>query len=186
MQIESNAENAFTISFSGVARVGFHATSRAAIQQIETNGFLPSKVLSMNQHRDLLMAADELGIPVWTYKSWLGLRSVTFTREFETAKEHIERRFASGQGVQQMLAVAKLVESKGHEQHGMLAKRVIDQIVEFQSSAPIIYAVDLSGLDRLVTDDRQPLFYFYWDPGQPLPLLSEIGPSRLIGRLDII
>lgn len=184
MKIESNPENAFRTDLSGYELVGFHATSRLAGQQIETHGFLPSKVFSADEQSELLTAAARLGVRAGAHESWLGMWSVTFSSKFDDAKNHITRGSSCGQGVLQMLAVVNAVESKGEERDRTLARRIIARIQQLQCSTPVIYAVDLSKVERLVYDERDSLFRLYWDTTKPLPQSSEVDPSRLIARLD--
>lgn len=94
--------------------------------------------------------------------------------------------YVGGQGVKELLSVASLVFDRGDGQQKEFASRIVAMCQTIQASLPVVYAVELSGLTRLVEDESQPLLQYYWDPSQPLPETSEIEPSRLIARLQVI
>jgi hypothetical protein len=184
METFSNPENTFPISFTGFQIVGFHGTSAASSMTIESNGFLPRKALLDSDHTELIETANSLGIDTGSYRQWLGMRSVTFTREQAAALEHIRKGYAGGQGLENILSVAREVVRRGDDHQKRVADLAISQLEVARKSPPVIYAVDLSGSgQRLVTDNRQPLYYIYWPTELPLPTASEVGPDRLIARL---
>lgn len=60
------------------------------------------------------------------------------------------------------------------------------KIEEIRNAGSVIYAVDLSNLGpRLDADRYQPLYYYRWNPAEPLPEISEITPSRIIEKITI-
>jgi hypothetical protein len=134
-------------------------------------------------HLDLLAVAQALSIDSNSYRDWLKMRSVTFSRDPNVAVTHA-LRFCGGQGLMNLQSVASVVIANGDVKRTILAKEIIAQIARFRDSQPVVYAVNLSGLgDRLVNEGA--IYQFYIDPRKPLPEASEIGPRRLLARLNI-
>jgi len=184
MEIYGNAENRFETRFVEYELVGFHGTSIEAANEIESRGFLPTKVLEEGDQRGLLAIAEGLGVDVADYREWLGMRSVTFAIDYEDALKHLRSGHVGGQGLRNILSVAEHLYAMGNEVEKELATRVIARIEARQSSRGVVYAVNLTGLGPRLAQDRR-LYHYYWNPEAPLPATSEIGPDRLIARLDV-
>ena len=163
---------------------GFHGTSSLASEDIETKGFLPSKVFSESDHTSLLSMASSLSIDTSGYTEWLGMRSVTFAMQAEAAVSHVLNGSSGGQGLQNMQAVLFKILEIGSVQQVERATVFVEKLESIRKAPPVIYAVNLSDFgQRLVNDRRQPLYQYYWDLGPPTPKVSDIGPSRLLAKL---
>jgi hypothetical protein len=187
MKIEQNPTNTFATEFTGFQIVGFHATSSLACADIERSGFLPNKILSANEHDQILSAAKSLEINTFSYEEWLGMRSVTFTKEFQTARNHILQGNSGGQGLFNVINVLEKIKKAGNPQQVVMASDFVSKTQQIRSSSCVIYAVDLSGLgQRLVHDKEQSgLYQVYFDPNSPLPNTSIVAPSCIIARLNL-
>jgi len=188
MHIEPPGSTEFSVSFSEYEIVGFHASSTYASLQIESAGFLPHKILRPEIHQRLLDAAVELGmrpLAIASYQQWLEMRSVTFTRIPATAISHARSGFAGGQGLQHVRAVLAEVSKRQHDPR--LADEVQRELDVIAGARPVVYAVDLSNLHkRLVPAEDSPEYLrVYFNPYEPLPSTSIVGPTRLIARLDL-
>lgn len=188
MIIEPSGSSAFRTDFSGYEVVGFHATSMAACSAIETVGFLPHKVLGEDVHRNLLAAAKNLRLSptlIRSYEEWLGLRSVTFTKKQDGAINHALSGRFGGQGLQHIKAI--LGAGKTSPTHQQLVADVQQELDRISQTGPVVYAVDLSNLGvRLVeADDDRDYLRIHFNPYEPLPTTSIVGPDRLIARLKL-
>jgi hypothetical protein len=187
MFIENPGSTSFTIDLSAYSVVGFHATSAFAATEIERVGFLPSKILNESQHKEILEIARSLGIEtndMGGYEQWLEMMSVTFTKAFEDAINHVRTGRYEGQGVKhisKVLLAAELLQERKN-----FLDQVRSSINEIKHSNPVIYAVDLSNLGgRLVEPKYEDYYQLFWDRSKPMPKDSIVGPERLIARLDL-
>ena len=187
MKIEKNPSNVFSDNFSHVQIVGFHGTSSLACPQIESAGFLPNKIFRSDEHEQILSNARSLGISTFSYEEWLGMRSVTFTQDFNTAKSHILQGNSGGQGLFNVVNTLQKIQEIGDSQQMSIASDFLSRVEAIRSSSCVIYAVDLSRLgQRLVRDQNQRgLYQVYFDPNAPLPDISVVDPSCIIARLDL-
>jgi len=64
----------FTAPSASHPQVGYHGTSSLAAADIEAHGFLPNKVLSDQEHAQILQLAEDLGFDTWSYTQWLGMK----------------------------------------------------------------------------------------------------------------
>jgi hypothetical protein len=188
MHVEPLGSPEFSVSFSEYGVVGFHASSTYASPLIESAGFLPHKILRLEIHERLLSAAVELGMRAYaiaSYQQWLEMRSVTFTRRPATAINHARSGFAVGQGLQHVRAV--LAEASKRQHDPRLVDEVQRELDLIAEARPVVYAVDLSNLHkRLVPAEDSPDYLrVYFNPHEPLPSTSIVGPTRLIARLDL-
>ena len=170
----------------GHETVGFHGTSSLACKEIEANGFLPSKVFSQSDHANLFGITSSLSIDTLSYKEWFGMRSVTFAKQANDAVSHVRNGSSGGQGLQNMQTVLQSVLELGDDQQKMVAMSLVEKLECIRKAPPVVYAVNLAGFGpRLVNDQRQPLYQYYWDPSLPVSAVSDIGPNRLIARLNL-
>ncbi len=166
--------------------VGFHATSYSASGQIESEGLLPNKILSEEQHTRLLGIAERLEIDVLDYQQWLQMRSVTLAKMLSEAVNHVRKGRAGGQGLMNVERLLATIRKRGSEEETDFADRINRMIEAIRESAPVIYVVDLSCLGERLVDDNDTGFYqVFWHPEHPLPATSEIAPDRLIARLSL-
>ena len=188
MKIESNPLNAFSEDFAQFDVIGFHATSSLACTQIESAGFLPSKIFLPEEHEQILSIGGSLGVNLFSYKEWLDMRSITFTQDFNTARSHILQGNSGGQGLFNVVNVLQEIRKIGDSQQVSIASNFLSKVDELRSSSCVIYAVDLSRLgQRLVRDKNQPgLYQVYFDPQAPLPKVSVVDPHCIIARLDLV
>ena len=187
MEVVSNPNNLFTINLQKYETVGFHATSSCACVNIEATGFLPDKIFTELDHQRLIEIAKLKGIDTCYYEQWLCMRSVTFTKDCCTAINHIKNGFAGGQGLKNISEILDEITNQSDEDEIVLMNMFRKRIQCIRSARSVIYAVDLSGLGpRLSIDSIQSLYYFRWDPAAPLPSISEIAPSCIIAKLNLI
>jgi hypothetical protein len=187
MKIERNQANTFTINFDNHSIVGFHATSSLACSDIESVGFLPSKIFTSKEHDQIVSEAKSLSIDTVSYEEWLKMRSVTFTKQCSIALSHLAQGNAGGQGLFNITEVLKQIGNLGDETQRSAATDYHRRIQVVRDAATVVYAVDLSNLGRrLVLDHhQQDLFQVYFDPSVPLPAKSIVESARIIGRLDV-
>ena len=58
------------------------------------------------------------------------------------------------------------------------------KIEEVRADQPVTYIVDLSNLGPRLDPDRvQPFYYYRWHPDKEFPMVSEIGPDRILVKL---
>jgi hypothetical protein len=187
MIIDKNFNNQFSKSFNNYPIIGFHATSSIASNKIEKEGFLPNKILDAKDHEIILSEGRALGIDVIEYEGWLEMNSITFTKQFYLAMDHLNQGSSCGQGTSYMLEVLRSIESGACSKIRMMATNYINMINKICNASSVIYAVDLSHVgNRLVNDKHQPdLYHIYFDKDAPLPSESLVAPTHLIARLDI-
>ena len=184
--VESNAVNQFTCDFSAYDVVGFHGTSSDASARIETVGFLPDKLFSLHEHESFVSIARQLGLNLNDYLQWMEMRSATFVENSNDAVGHVLKGNCGGQGLNNMVGLLEEIHLHGSDDQKGIARAMMERISFVRNSAAVVYAVDLSGLGpRLVKDKYRPYHHVYWDKNAPLPAVSELGPSRLIARLDV-
>jgi len=178
---------AFQASYAELDVVGFHATSSRAASQIEAHGFLPNKILNEGEHQALLRTALALGIDITSYRDWLYMRSVTFSRQVQAALAHAKSGHSAGQGLHNVLSIANQIAAKGNPEQIEQAHNTIAKIEQLRNTPAVIYAVNLAGLgSRLVPpDEKSPHYQYCWHPEHPLPTISDIDQTRLIARLDV-
>ena len=187
MFIEPSGSKSFSIDLSSFSIVGFHATSSEAARNIQRVGCLPDKLLSQHELNDLLNLARELSIDtqgMGGFEEWLAMKSVTFTKDFDDALNHVNAGRFKGQGRQHILEIL----DKAADLTDLPPR--LAQIRQALSASPtihpVIYAVDLSNLGQRLIEPRYNSYYqIFWRPGAPLPSLSIVGPERLIARLDL-
>jgi len=176
----------FSNDFSSYDVVGFHATSITACEGIETNGFLPNKIFTPHEHNRLIAIAKKQGIDTSWHEQWLTMLSVTFTKEKTDAENHINQGSAGGQGLKTIALILGQISDVIDSADATFVGTLRQKIENIQNADSVIYAVDLSNLSpRLDEDKRQPFYYFRWHPEHPLPLISEISPSRIIEKVTI-
>lgn len=186
MEVIQNSENIFTNDFSKYDVVGFHSTSSLACNRIETNGFLPDKIFCQLDHDRLITIARKQKIDTGWYEQWLNLRSVTFTREQCDALKHIKQGSAGGQGIKNISDILTGINCAEVSEDANFLGMLEERCEAIRSAKPVVYAVDLSNLGQRLDSDRiQPFYYFRWNPELPLPLVSEILPSRIIAKLNV-
>lgn len=184
METSYAPQSMFAIDFSQYKLVGFHATSSEAGASIEANGFLPHKIFSTQEHERLITIAASQGIDTSWHEQWLKMRSVTFAKKESDALNHIDQGSAGGQALKTMAEILGKITGLGDGDDANFTRYLQGKIEAILSARPVVYAVDLSNLGlRLTSDHLQPLYYFRWNPEEPLPLISEIGPSRIIKKL---
>jgi len=172
---------------SGHTVLGFHGTTSLACERIETYGFLPHKVLAESEHEGILCIASSLGIDTAGYTDWLRMRSVTFAKHVEDAISHVKNGSSGGQGLRNIQVVLGSIAEHGDNTQKEVVQRVNEKILLMRKAVPVVYAVDLSGLGpRLVNDQHQPFYQYYWNPDAPWPKSSDIDQSRLVARLIIV
>jgi hypothetical protein len=174
------------MSFTGIQKVGYHATSSLAAPKIETVGFIPDKIFSVTDHHKVLIEAKALSINTFYYEKWLQMRSTTFAKNEADALNHIKNVSSGGQGIGTMYSVLNNILSNGSGGQLTLASSFISEIDNLRQSSSVIYAVDLSSIKRLVQDQRQLLYHFYLSPTLPIPKVSEISPLNIIAKLEIV
>lgn len=168
----------------GHETVGFHGTSSFACEEIETDGFLPSKVFSESDHASLLSMASLLSIDTSSYKEWLGMRSVTFAKQADAAVSHVQNGSSGGQGLKNTQQVLLNILALGNDRQKEIVTAFVEKLEAIREAPPVVYAVNLGGFgQRLVNDQHQPLYQYYWNPSLPVPEISDIGPNRLIAKL---
>jgi len=183
VEVITNSENMFTNDFREYEVVGFHATSSLACKHIEVNGFLPDKILSEQEHARLISIATSQDIDTKDYEAWLRMRSVTFTIKSSSALNHVKQRNSGGQGLKNIDDILRGINRTTCKDAEFLDK-IKDNIEGIRSADPVIYAVNLSHLGRrLVTDNRKPFYYVYWDTTKSLPDVSEVAPTHIIAKL---
>lgn len=189
MQTTSNSLE-FISDFSKFQTIGYHATSSLVCSEIESHGFLPSKILSKIQENTLIETASLFHVDHAYYKDWVEfIRSVTFTKGLNDALTHIKNGKAGGQAIENIKAIIENICS--HPKCGSLPTRTINTIESINTlinniigCPPVIYAVNLSELGpRLSEDKLQSFFYYRWDPSSRIPINSEISPERIIEKL---
>lgn len=186
MIIEAGSK--FNTSFINYKKIGFHATSIGSSSEIEEYGIYPHKIYDLSVHNELISIAIKLEIDVLSYIEWLGMRSVTFTKSFEFAWNHvIQGSAAGGQGLINMMPVLQEIKSKGDITQQSIASSYLSKLNIARSTPAVIYAVDLSHLNgRLVDKADDPLYQLYWRPDCELPPSEKlITPIHLIARLDL-
>jgi hypothetical protein len=173
----------FKTAFASHPLVGFHGTSSLASAVLEVNGFLPKKVLSDQEHAQILQMAGDLGLDTASYKQWLDMRSVSFAKDHRFAINHVTTGgHSGGQGLLNVRDVlAEIIRNGPDESRGM-AQKFEHKISALRAAPPVIYMVDLSGIGpRLV--DCGDAYNMYWNADAALPTVSEIGPTRIIEKL---
>lgn len=187
MVIEPPGSSAFVTDFSSYELVGFHATALRTASTIEAIGLIPHKVLDDGMHDQLLAAAHELSLPAGcrqSYAEWLQLRSVSFARNASSAIAHVCQGMAIGQG---MVHVNAIVEAaKGVAKFDQLVTKVQADLEPLRASPSVVYAVDLSGLGDLVTEElggRGPVLRVRWRASDSLTS-TVLTPDRLIARIQ--
>ncbi|AJE98838.1 hypothetical protein [Pandoraea apista] len=170
----------------GFDTVGFHGTSSLACQKIETNGFLPDKIFSDSDRDDILSTALRLEIDTSGYRQWIAMRSTTFTKQVDAAINHVRSGHSGGQGLINVQAVLQSMQDKGTDADKEFAQRHLTTIQNIRDASRVIYAVDLSGFGKRIVDDEfRSLYQYHLNPNVPLPATGDIGPQRLIARLDL-
>lgn len=181
----ASVEN-LVVACAGYEIVGFHGTSSLACEEIETNGFLPSKVFSESDHASLLSMASSLSIDSSTYKEWLGMRSVTFAKQADAAVSHVQNGSSGGQGLYNVQQVLSEILALGDDQQKETATAFVKKLEAIRKAPSVVYAVSLANFgQRLVKDQHQQLYHYYWNPSLPVPEFSDIGPDRLIAKLSL-
>ncbi|MBT9499589.1 MAG: hypothetical protein IV103_20755 [Zoogloea sp.] len=176
----------FTTDFSNYPLVGFHATSISACESIQAVGFLPNKIFSREEHDRLISIAQSQNIVTSTHEEWLTMYSVTFTKDKADAQNHIKQGSAGGQGLMNITGILDRISGLSNNNDAIFVAMLQQKIEAIQSAGTVIYAVDLSNLGlRLDTDRHRPLYYYRWNPAEPLPEASEISPSRIIEKITI-
>lgn len=171
---------------AGHETVGFHGTSSLACKAIEANGFLPSKVFSESDHASLVSMASSLSIDTSSYTEWLGMRSVTFAKQADAAVSHVRNGSSGGQGLHNIQHMLSNILELGNDQQKEVATAFVEKLEAIRKALPVVYAVNLVGFgQRLVHDQHQPFFQYYWNPSLPIPEISDIGPDRLIAKLSL-
>lgn len=166
--------------------VGFHATSSILCPEIERVGFLPRKILSVEEHEKIFGLGRKLDLDISGYEQWLGMRSVTFTKVIDQAVTHAKAGKAGGQGLMHVERLLIQIRDRGDTTGSELLKRFWSRVHEIRNAAPVVYVVNLTDLGaRLVDDSSSGFFQMYWNPNAELPTESEIGPNRLVARLSI-
>ena len=186
MEAISSPNNLFNIDLEKYETVGFHATSSCVCANIEVAGFLPDKIFTEFEHKRLITIARSKGIDTSDHEAWLSLCSVTFAKDSFTAINHIKNGFAGGQGLKNISEIIDKITTLSDEDEIDFMSMLSNRIQLIRSATSVIYAVDLSNLgSRLNLDRIQPLYYFRWNPADPLPSISEIAPSRIIAKLNV-
>lgn len=176
----------FTTDFSSYALVGFHATSINACKSIEAVGFLPDKIFARIEHARLISIAQSQSIDTSTHEEWLNMYSATFTKDKADALNHIRLGSAGGQGLKNVTEILDRISGLSNKEDAAFVTMLQHKIKAIRSASSVIYAVDLSNLGpRLDTDRNRPLYYYRWNPAEPLPEVSEIAPSRIIEKIII-
>jgi len=187
MITELPGSTAFSTPLSQYSVVGFHATSSSASSAIERIGFLPHKILDEATHSRLIELARHIKIDTRRdggYEQWLQMKSITFTKTFVDATNHVASGRFAGQGLPH---ISEILDSPDipAEYHD-LVHQVRVTIDGTRSSNPVIYAVDLSDLgERLVEPKYASYYQVFFDPTAPIPFPSIVGPNRLIARLNL-
>lgn len=112
------------------------------------------------------------------------MKSITFTKVFQTAINHVNTGRYEGQGVQHISTI--LAAAGQLPEHEDFLDQVRQSIFEIQSSRAVVYAVNLSDLgDRLVEPNYEEYYQIFWPPQKNIPPRSIVGPERLIARLNL-
>lgn len=173
---------AFQSSTSQV--IGYHSSTHSACIKIEKVGFLPSKVLPLEDHDRLLKMAEAYQIQSFDLQNWLSMRSVTFTRHPVEALKHIQQGSAGGQGLKNVMTIIEALPPELSQEDQTFIGYLGEKIQAFRADQPVTYIVDLTGLgERLDPDKLQPFYYYRWNPKEELPKESEIGPDRILMKL---
>jgi hypothetical protein len=165
--------------------VGFHGTSSLASADIEANGFLPKKVFSDQEHALILQLAGNLGWDTSSYVQWLGVKSVSFAQDPKRAIDHVTTEGkAGGQGLYNLREALAVILDKGSDENRKMVRPLHERFLELRAAPPVVYMVNLSGLKPRLADCRG-VYDWSWDPAVTLPTVSEIGPSRIIEKLEL-
>lgn len=182
INLESSSD-LLLLDLSEYESVGYHGTSILSAEYIELKGFLPYKIFSSHEHAEILEVATKLKIDCFYYQQWLGMLSVTFAKEAIGAITHINSGSHSGQGLANIREVLETIIKEENSDYESKASQFLSRIEILKNAQPILYVVDLSGFGRRLASDNS-CYYYYFNPTLPIPEYSDIGPNRIIARLD--
>lgn len=132
----------FTAPSASHPKVGYHGTSSSASADIEAHGFLSNKVLSDQEHAQILQMAEDLGFDTWSYTQWLGMKSVSFAKDPRFAINHVTNAGNSGgQGLYNVRDALAVILSKGSDESRAVARTFQQKLFEIRAAAPVIYMV---------------------------------------------
>jgi len=164
--------------------LGYHSSVRSACAAIEELGFLPNKIFPLEDHNALIKMAAAYQVDSSDLQTWLAMRSVTFTRRPDEAIYHIQQGSAGGQGLKNLTAIIKELSPKVSGQERTFVDCLKSKIEEVRADQPVTYIVDLSNLGPRLDPDRvQPFYYYRWHPDKEFPMVSELGPDRILVKL---
>jgi hypothetical protein len=178
-----NCSDLTQLDLSGYENVGFHGTSVLSAEHIELNGFLPYKIFESHEHVEILEIAQKFDVDCHYYCQWLEMLSVTFTKEAIGAINHIESGSHSGQGLANVRKVLQSIVTVGDGVYKSEANQFLSRIEMLENAQPILYVVNLSGYGKRLASDNI-CYYYHLNPALPFPENSDIGPDRIIARLD--
>lgn len=175
--------NEFTTDFSQYSMIGYHATSSTACSDIETNGFLPKKILQDSDHRKIIELAKTKNISTSEYERWLEMKSVTFAKKSSDAIAHIRQGKASGQGIfhieETLSEIAKSADAAEIE----FIDNCKCKIKKIKDADCVVYAVDLSSLEKRIDKTSANEYFYRLNPEIPTPQISDVKPSLIIEKL---
>ena len=159
--------------------IGYHATASYYSKDIETNGFESRKIFS-DEKLDLIVSyAGKIGMDYSAVNGFRQLRSISFSPLSELCLSYSNPDSLGGQGVgfvnnlsKEILANEKLNIGANETK---TIQSIIDKISNIRSTLPIVYAVNLSGLERIIFDKFTKAMHVY----------EKVTPDRLIAKMPV-
>lgn len=182
-------ERIFPEIFENRDWVGYHGTSSAYSNLIESEGFRLKKPLPESDIAfvaDLALKFPAAGADAHAVRGFLELGTVSFTSDpWVTLKFLLPSRLG-GQGVgfvsDAACALLKYVNSKLSTAEKERLQRIVCRVSEIRSQPPVIYAVDLQQLSRINYDRTTAGIYAHqWVPSKLILAKALIGEHFDIG-----
>jgi len=169
-----------TIEERNPSGIGYHGTTALAGKDIELNGFKPLSETIGKSRQELLLGLSETHFPREHEKvseQFKVMIHVNFFPISELALKHAEQR--GGQGIYLCLKplIEKLLVHPNLENTGddwLMVNKLRSEIEAIQKSPPVVYAVDLRGLESEII----------WNIKGAYQVRGSVKPDRIIAKLE--
>lgn len=159
--------------------IGYHATASYYSKDIESNGFESRKIFSDKKLDLIVSSAEKLGLDCSKVNDFRQMASSSFSPLSELCLSYSNPESLGGQGVGFINNLSK--EILEHEKLDIDANEtktiqsIIDEISNIRSTLPIIYAVNLHALERIVYNKFTRAIHVY----------EKVTPDRVIAKIPI-
>ena len=175
--------------------IGYHVTYGALSNKIESQGLMPDKFFTIEEHNTILELANALNLDRGAYLNWLVLSSISLSRRALEAYHRAESKNI-GKGLKATRGLLHRISNLSVDD---LEKEKMDEYIKrldaVLSTKPVIFSVDLTGLNtdpsvgNFLENIAYKDIYYKWEPKffhkaygcQDVFLASttELTPSRL-------